>query len=79
MLKNFLPNLETIATPNASQSDTQPNREPVRIILIGSARGIRLIIQILYRLGFAEPRAWSELQVMPQSDRLMSILTKWIC
>jgi hypothetical protein len=28
--------------------------------LIGSAEGINLVIGILYRLGFAEPRVWSK-------------------
>jgi hypothetical protein len=50
----------------------------VRIILIGSIVGINLIIAILHRLGFAEPRSWSKPQSDPVTGQPMRILTKWI-
>ena len=55
-----------------------PNREPVSIILTGSSWGIRLMIYTLFKCGFAEVDAWSKLQQMPSSDRLMSVMTKHI-
>ena len=55
-----------------------PNREPVSIILTGSSWGIRLMIYTLFKCGFAEVDAWSKLQQMPSSDRLMSLMTKHI-
>ena len=61
-------------TPEA----TSPNREPVSIILTGSSWGIRLLIYTLFKCGFAEVDAWSKLQQMPSSDRLMSVMTKHI-
>ena len=54
------------------------NREPVSIILTGSSWGIRLMIYTLFKCGFAEVDAWSKLQQMPSSDRLMSLMTKHI-
>jgi hypothetical protein len=46
--------------------------------LIGSAVGINLVIGILHRLGFAEPRAWSKVQRDPNTGLPMRVLTKWI-
>ena len=54
------------------------NREPVRIMLIGSAVGIDAIAKSLHHLGFAEIGDWSKPQAHPSSDKQMSILTKWI-
>jgi hypothetical protein len=32
----------------------------------------------LHRIGFAEPRAWSKIQLDPATGQPMRILTKWI-
>ncbi|NMF84125.1 hypothetical protein [Nodosilinea sp. P-1105] len=53
-------------------------REPVRVILLGTASGMELIIAHLHHIGFAEPRAWSKLQLAPTTRQPMRILTKWI-
>ncbi|MEM8612678.1 MAG: hypothetical protein AAGF93_11715 [Cyanobacteria bacterium P01_H01_bin.105] len=55
-----------------------PTVKPVSIILTGSSWGIRLMIHTLFKCGFAEVDAWSKLQQMPSSDRLMSVMTKQI-
>ena len=75
---NFIPDTETYTLPPSPANQPTPNREPIRIILIGSTYGINLIIGILHRLGFAEPRAWSKLQLDPTSGKPMRILTKWL-
>ena len=54
------------------------NREPIRIMLIGSTIGINEVAKSLYHLGFAEINDWSKPQTHPNSDQQMSILTKWI-
>ncbi|NEP16791.1 MAG: hypothetical protein F6J97_07780 [Leptolyngbya sp. SIO4C1] len=74
----FIPNTETYSPPPGSSSGSTSAREPVRIILVGSNTGINLVINILYRLGFAEPQAWSKAQIDPASGKPMRILTKWI-
>ncbi|MBE9114163.1 hypothetical protein IQ273_32905, partial [Nodosilinea sp. LEGE 07298] len=53
-------------------------REPVRVMLIGTATGMELIIAHLHQVGFAEPRAWSKPQLDPATGQPMRILTKWI-
>jgi hypothetical protein len=77
-MQEFIPNTETYRLPPGSADTSQPTREPVRVILIGSAVGINLVIGILHRLGFAEPRAWSKVQRDPNSGLPMRVLTKWI-
>jgi len=77
-MQEFIPNTETYSLPLSAPAEPQPSREPVRVILIGSAVGINLVIGILHRLGFAEPRAWSKLQRDPNTGLPMRVLTKWI-
>ena len=38
------------------------NRKSVKVLIMGSPKGVNNIIQTLYRLGFAEVTAWSSLQ-----------------
>jgi hypothetical protein len=77
-MQDFLPNTETYTLPSADPAAPEPTREPIRILIIGSALGIGLIIKILHHLGFAEARAWSKAQIDPVSGKPMRILTKWI-
>jgi hypothetical protein len=77
-MQEFIPNTETYSLPPDSPVAPQPVREPVRVILIGSAVGINLVIGILHRLGFAEPRAGRKVQRDPNTGLPMRVLTKWI-
>ncbi|MBD2258736.1 hypothetical protein [Pseudanabaena sp. FACHB-2040] len=77
-MEEFIPNTETYTVPPSESAPVEPIREPVRIMVTGSAIGIELIIKVLHRLGFAEPRAWSKPQLDPNSGKLVSIMTKWI-
>ncbi|WP_017653897.1 hypothetical protein [Fortiea contorta] len=63
-----------------SPPSSVPNRESVKILLIGSRQGINSIIRWLYRLGFAEVAAWSKPQVAPNSEdrEMMSITVKQV-
>ncbi|MEH2000169.1 MAG: hypothetical protein V7L00_15715 [Nostoc sp.] len=68
-------------TTDSNNPPTSPtNRESVKILLIGSRRGINSIIYWLYRLGFAEVTAWSKPQVAPNSEdrEMMSITVKQV-
>lgn len=80
-MAQFIPNTETYSLPPSDPNNlgsSAPSREPVRVILIGSIRGINLLIGILHTLGFAEPGSWSKPQINPGSGQSMRILTKWI-
>ncbi|MGB5974472.1 MAG: hypothetical protein WBG38_14200, partial [Nodosilinea sp.] len=53
------------------------SREPVQLMVIGSAQGIETIVQTLHLRGFAHVSEWSI--AMPHSSgRLMRILTRWV-
>ncbi|MBD2258497.1 peptide ABC transporter substrate-binding protein [Pseudanabaena sp. FACHB-2040] len=53
------------------------HREPVRILVVGTAHGIDTIVHTLYAKGFAHISEWSRL--MPHSPgKLMRILTRYV-
>ncbi|MGG6238832.1 hypothetical protein ACQ4N7_09340 [Nodosilinea sp. AN01ver1] len=53
------------------------SREPVQLMVIGSAQGIETIVQTLHLRGFAHVSEWSI--AMPHSSgRLMRVLTRWV-
>lgn len=68
-----------IATASVDSTDSgSPEREPLRVLLIGSRRGVTSTIQTLYRLGFAEVGEWSPLLPAPTPGEVMSILTRYL-
>jgi hypothetical protein len=73
--------IECTATSNPDavvESPLPPNRESLRVLIIGSRQGVIRTIQTLYRLGFAEVGEWSPLLPAPNSGEVMSILTRYI-
>lgn len=80
-MSDFIPNSEIYSQPpsgNPPGSEPTDPREPVRVMLIGTATGMELVIAHLHTIGFAEPRAWSKPQLDPNTGQPMRILTKWI-
>lgn len=53
------------------------DREPVRLLAIGSASGIDALIQALHLRGFAHVSEWSPL-MFHSSGKLMRVLTRWV-
>ena len=51
-----------LATPNS-----QPGRERLRHLVIGSPEGVRGAINYLHLLHYAEQREWSQLVTIPES------------
>ena len=80
MPENFLLSIgDASAFTGAAASDDQlPDRESLRILVIGSRRGVTNTIQTLHRLRFAEVREWSPLLPGPNSGEVMSILARYI-
>ncbi|MBM0740849.1 hypothetical protein JOY44_04325 [Phormidium sp. CLA17] len=54
------------------------DRESLKILIIGSRRGVTGTIQTLHRLRFAEVREWSPLIPTATSGEVMSILSRYI-
>ncbi|PZV00087.1 MAG: hypothetical protein DCF32_18165 [Leptolyngbya sp.] len=57
---------------------TEPGREVIRILVIGSAHGVERIVHELYRLGFAEVCAWSKPQPTGRTHEIMRVLTRYV-
>jgi hypothetical protein len=53
-----------------------PEGEKVRLLVIGSAEGVMEVMHTLHALGYAEVRAWSPIQPIPNEPEFMSILTR---
>lgn len=53
-----------------------PERERLRVLIIGSREGVTETIYTLHRRGFAEVNDWSPLLRVPNSEELMSILRR---
>lgn len=72
----------------ASQTDDDPikasveaslgDRESLKMLVIGSRRGVTNTIQTLHRLRFAEVREWSPLIPTANPGEVMSILSRYI-
>jgi len=52
------------------------SRESVKILVIGSPKGVNNIIHTLYRLNFAQISEWSSLQPTPNPGEVVSILIR---
>lgn len=58
-----------------ASSTKEPDRESVRVMVMGSRQGVLHVIHTLHVLGFAEVGAWSPLLPAPRAGEVMSILT----
>ncbi|HEY9608958.1 hypothetical protein [Allocoleopsis sp.] len=79
MIEDFIPDATetpTIPVTPSASSESTSNREPVKILVIGSPKGVNNIIQTLYRLRFAEVREWSPLQPTANPGEVVSILKR---
>lgn len=54
---------------------SQPNRETIKLLAIGSRKGVTHVIHLLHVKSFAEAGAWSPFLPAPTPGELMSILT----
>jgi len=66
----------TATVPQSTDSPVE-SREPVQLMVIGSAQGIETIVQTPHLWGFAHVSEWSI--AMPHSSgKLMRVLTRWV-
>ncbi|HLO88539.1 MAG TPA: hypothetical protein VK203_26515 [Nostocaceae cyanobacterium] len=56
--------------------ENAPNREKVKLLLVGSPAGVNSIILHLYKLGFAAVGEWSPPQPTNNQGEVMRILIK---
>jgi hypothetical protein len=81
MTEEFVPDAsETPAVPVTPSASPEPTstREPVKILLIGSPKGVNTMIHTLYRLRFASVTQWSPLQPTANPGEVVSLLIRQI-
>jgi hypothetical protein len=79
MTKSFLANTLQASTPSDTcASATVPDREPIRVVIFGSRKGVTSYILTLYSLGFAQVHEWSPLLPSYNPGEFMSILTRYL-
>ena len=81
MSEDFVRGASETPTPPAfsnTPSEPSPRREPVKVLLIGSPKGVNTTIHTLYSRGFAEVTAWSPLQPTSNPGEVMSVLRRQI-
>ncbi|QSJ21086.1 hypothetical protein JYQ62_33725 [Nostoc sp. UHCC 0702] len=77
--ENVVGDSET-TTPIQQQpvSNTLPNREPIKHLLIGSPKVVTATIHYLQMIGYANVGDWSPLQPIGDEGEVMSILRRYI-
>jgi hypothetical protein len=81
MTEEFVPDAsETPAVPVTPSASPEPTstREPVKILIIGSPKGVNNMIHTLYRLRFASVTQWSPLQPTANPGEVVSMLIRQI-
>jgi hypothetical protein len=80
MAQEFLPNPDASSAPPNPPFDrsSKPDREPVRLMLVGSRHGITTIIHTLHVKRFAPADEWSDFQIEPMTGQWMCVLTKYV-
>ena len=78
-MEYFLPNNNELPSVEASVQvarDAVSRKEFVKVMVIGSRKGITSIIKTLHTLRFAEVGEWSPIMPHGESGELMSVLRK---
>lgn len=79
MQENFLPNEGEAPSAEVSiETSTEPvsGQEFVKVMVIGSRKGINMIIKLLHHLRFVEVREWTPLIPDEGSGEMMSLVRK---
>lgn len=78
MFKSSSSDVQEIIDAVSNDAQSEPNREAVEILVIGSWQGVDRIVHHLHQLGFAEFGEWSRLLPAP-SGEVMRILVRDVC
>ena len=66
-------------TPVPANTPSEPNRVPLKILVISSPKVVNSTIHTFYRLGYAEVSEWSKPQPTQNPGEVMSVLSRRIC
>ncbi|YAF99265.1 MAG: hypothetical protein AB3A66_27760 (plasmid) [Nodularia sp. CChRGM 3473] len=80
MTTSFISSAEDLQSPlkNQTDSQTEPNREPLKHLLIGSSKAVTGTIHYLKVIGYADVDDWSQLLPTGNPGEVMSILSRHI-
>lgn len=59
-------------------SEVEKDREPVKILVMGSRQSVNKIVHPLHQLRFAEFNEWSRLLPAPVPGQVMRILIRYV-
>ncbi len=79
MTEDFIPDSDQTPdaeTPLAANTPSEPNRVPLKILVISSPKVVNNTIHTFYRLGYAEVSEWSKPQPTQNSGEVMSVLSR---
>ena len=81
MVKSFLTDAsqpDSASVELRASTDPDLGREFVKVIVVGSAKGVVKIIHTLYRLGFAEVTEWSQPSPTANPGEVMSVMRRCV-
>lgn len=61
-----------------ASTDRKSGREYIKVIVVGSLKGVSKIIHTLYRLGFAEVTEWSPPTPTANPGEVMSVMRRCV-
>ena len=81
MTEDFIPDSDQTTnseTPFPANTSSEPNRVPLKILVISSPKGVTSTIHNFYRLGYAQISEWSKPQPTQTPGEVMSVLSRRI-
>ncbi|AFZ17810.1 hypothetical protein [Allocoleopsis franciscana] len=81
MVTNFLTDAnqpDSSSVQVRTSTDPKSGREYVKVIVVGSLKGVGKIIHTLYRLGFAEVTEWSVPTPTKTPGEVMSVMRRCV-
>jgi len=82
MKEDFIPNSEQTLEPGnplPSNTPSEPNRVPLKILIISSPKVVNNTIHTFYRLGYAQVSEWTKPQPTQNPGEVMSVLSRRVC
>jgi hypothetical protein len=79
MTEDFIPDqTPDCESPLPATAPSEPNRIPLKILVISSPKVVNSTIHNFYRLGYAEVSEWSKPQPTQNPGEVMSVLSRRI-
>ena len=69
---------ESASVELEASADSDSDREFVKLIVVGSPKGVTKIIHTLFRLGFAEVTEWSQPVPTANPREVMSVMKRCV-